>query len=322
MMFNIHSHTWDPEILDAVGVKPDRFATPIPSGTVVGTVERSISRALGFGKEVKVVSGGHDQPLGALGAGVVSPGRAMYATGTSECITPAFTEPIMNDDLFRNNICTYDYIMEGMYTTVAFSLTGGNILKWFRDQWGQEEVREAERTGKSPYELLLARIGTTPSSLLVLPYFTPTGTPYFDHDVYGAVLGLKLHTRREEVLRGLLEGVALEMRLNLEILARSGIRIDELRAIGGGAKSSIWTQLKADVLDKPITTVRVTEAACFAAAMLACAAVTGEPLTSLVNRWVTTGDVIEPTPYNAEIYRKRFETYRELYPALKKLPIR
>jgi xylulokinase len=244
----------------------------------------------------------------------------MYATGTSECITPAFTNPILSQDLLNNNICTYDYILEGMYTTVAFSLTGGNILKWFRDQWGHEEIAESERSGRDTYELLLSKIGRTPSPLLVLPYFTPTGTPYFDHDVYGAVLGLKLSTTREDVLRGLLEGVAFEMRLNLEILDRSGIHIDELRAIGGGAKSPIWTQLKADVLNKPITTVVVTEAACFAAAMLACSAVTDEPITSLVERWVQTGEVIEPISENAQRYAERFGAYRELYPTFKKLP--
>jgi xylulokinase len=280
----------------------------------------ALSQKLGMGKKVQIVTAGHDQPLGALGAGVVTPGNAMYATGTSECITPAFTDPILSEDLFNNNICTYDYILEGMYTTVAFSLTGGNILKWFRDQWGQEEAAESERTGRDTYELLLSKIGRSPSPLLVLPYFTPTGTPYFDHDVYGAVLGLKLSTTREDVLRGLLEGVAFEMRLNLDILDRSGIHIDELRAIGGGAKSPIWTQLKADVLDKPITTVVVTEAACFAAAMLACSGVTGEPVTSLVKRWVQTGEVVEPIPENARRYAERFGAYVELYPALKRLP--
>ncbi len=320
MMFNIQSHQWDSEILDAAGLDASRFAVPTASGNIVGSVDPSVARAFGMGPDVQVISAGHDQPLGALGAGVVKPGTAMYATGTSECITPAFTDPILSDDLFNNNICTYDYILEGMYTTVAFSLTGGNILKWFRDQWGQEEMREAERSGRDAYELLLAKIGRTPSPLLVLPYFTPTGTPYFDHDVYGAILGLKLTTTREDVLRGLLEGVAFEMRLNLEILDRSGIHIDELRAIGGGAKSPIWTQLKADILDKPITTVVVTEAACFAAAMLACAAITEEPLTSLVERWVQTGEVIKPIPENAKRYSERFETYRELYPAFKKLP--
>jgi xylulokinase len=273
-----------------------------------------------MGRDVQVVTAGHDQPLGALGAGVVKPGAAMYATGTSECITPAFPEPILSRDLFANNICTYDFILEGMYTTVAFSLTGGNILKWFRDQWGQQEIAESKASGRDAYELLLSKIGRTPSPLLVLPYFTPTGTPYFDHDVYGAVLGLKLSTTREDVLRGLLEGVAFEMRLNLEILDRSGIHIEELRAIGGGAKSPIWTQLKADILNKPITTVVVTEAACFAAAMLACSAVTEEPITSLVEKWVQTGEVIEPIPENAKRYTERFKAYTELYRTFKKLP--
>ncbi len=321
MMFDIRSHSWDSEILSAVGLDASKLARPAASGTLIGTVSPSVAKTLGMSGDVKVVSGGHDQPMGALGAGVVKPGKAMYATGTSECITPAFTDPILDEDLFTNNICTYDYILEGMYTTVAFSLTGGNILKWYRDQWGQEETRRAEKSGRDAYELLLEKIGRVPSPLLVLPYFTPTGTPYFDHDVYGAILGLKLTTTREDVLRGLLEGVAFEMKLNMEILARSGIHIDELRAIGGGAKSPIWTQLKADILNKPITTVRVTEAACFAAAMLACSTLTEEPITSLVGRWVQTGDVIEPNRENAERYSERFKTYREIYPVVKKLPI-
>lgn len=319
MMFNVLHHDWEEELLGSTGIRQSQLAIPVPSGTIIGSIKPDIARLLGFGQDVRVVTGGHDQPMGALGAGVVSPGTAMYATGTSECITPVFPNPIMSDELFENNICTYDYTIQGMYTTVAFSLTGGNILRWFRDEFGQQEVAEAQGTGNDAYELLLGKIGRYPSSLLVLPYFTPTGTPHFDADVYGAILGFHLGTRREEVLRGLLEGVAFEMRLNLEILYRSGIIIDELRAIGGGAKSPIWVQLKADVLNKPITTVRVTEAACFAAAMLACSALSGEPVPSLVNRWVKTGDVVEPSPENSGVYTGRFEAYRKLYPALKKI---
>ncbi len=322
MMFNIKKHVWDTEILDAVGTSPSRFAEPTPSGRMVGKIPLSIARSFGFADDVQVVSAGHDQPLGALGAGVISPQMAMYATGTSECIAPVFTDPILSEDLFTHNLCTYDYTLEGMYTTVAFSLTGGNILRWFRDVWGEGEMNEAERSGKDAYELLLQKIGKKPTNILVLPYFTPTGTPYFDPDVYGAILGLNLSTKREEVLRGLLEGVAFEMRLNLEILERSSIRIDELRAIGGGAKSRIWMQLKADVLNKPITTVRVTEAACFAAAMLACSALTEEPLPSLVNRWVKTEGVIKPLPENAQTYTERFKNYRKLYPTLKRIKIK
>jgi xylulokinase len=206
-----------------------------------------------------------------------------------------------------------------MYTTVAFSLTGGNLLKWFRDEWGEREVAEAARSGVSAYEVLLRQIGDKPSSLLVLPYFTPTGTPYFDARATGAILGLRLTTRRAEVLRALLEGVTFEMRLNLSILERSGVKIEELRAIGGGARSLIWTQLKADVLNKPITTVAVTEAGCLGVAMLARAADTGETLSDIVRTWVKTGAVVEPNAENAAYYQERFAVYVKLYPTLKEV---
>ena len=277
MMFNVKSHFWEPEILQSVGLSPSKLATPVPSGMVVGRISPVIASDLSFSGEVIVVSGGHNQPMVALGAGVIDPGMAMYATGTSECITPAFQEPVMSEALMWNNLCTYDHTISGMYTTVSFSLTGGNILRWFRDEWGRIEVP-------------------------------------------GAIFGLRLATKREQVLRSLLEGVAFEMKLNLEILAQSGIHIDELRPIGGGgAKSTPWIQLKADVLDIPMTKVQVTEAACFAGAMLAFSARTGEPIGSIVKRWVKTGRVIKPDRENADFYREQFERYKKLYPSLKEV---
>lgn len=319
MMFDVRGRRWDGGILRSVGVDETRLAAPVPSGAAVGTIPRSVSEGLGFEGEVLVAAGGHDQPMGALGAGVAEPGKAMYATGTSEAITPVFAEAVFNRDLMKCNICTYEYTLEGMYTTVAFSLTGGNILRWFRDQWAQAEVEEAARRGVDAYELILARMSPRPTKLLVLPYFTPSGTPYFDTETAGAILGLRLSTARGEVLRALLEGVTLEMRLNLDILRQAGIRVDELRAIGGGAKSRAWIQLKADVLDKPITTVQVTEAACLAGAMFACSARTGEPAASIAKRWVKTGPVIEPNPDNAAVYERKFASYLRLYPAVKAL---
>jgi len=319
MMFNVKSHGWDPEILDAVGIDPQQLAIPTPSGEKVGSIQKDVAESLGFSRGAIVTAGGHDQPMGALGAGVINPGMAMYATGTSECITPAFQEPVMSEALMQNNLCTYDYTIPGMYTTVSFSLTGGNILRWFRDEWGRMELLEAKRQGTDAYTLLLSQIGSSPSGLLVLPYFTPSGTPYFETELPGAIFGLRLSTKREQVLRALLEGVAFEMRLNMDILNRSGIHIKELRPIGGGAKSSVWVQLKADVLNTPMTTVQVTEAASLAGAMLACSAQTGEPVQSIVKRWVKTGDVIEPNRENAEFYGEQFDRYKKLYPSLKNM---
>jgi xylulokinase len=200
---------------------------------------------------------------------------------------------------------------------VAFSLTGGNILKWFRDQFGQKEVRQAKETGQNVYELLLGQIDERPSNLLVLPYFTPSGTPYFDARTKGAILGLRLSTTREDILRALLEGVALEMRLNLDILEKAGHKISELRAIGGGARSDIWNQLKADVLGKKITVMNVTEAGCLGVAMLAKAAHDQQNVAKIAQNWVSTVGYRQPDPTFSDVYRAKFYKYRELYAALK-----
>jgi xylulokinase len=109
------------------------------------------------------------------------------------------------------------------------------------------------------------------------------------------------------------------MRLNLDILEASGCRIRELRLIGGGAKSAAWSQLKADAIGKPVTTLNVTEAGCLGVAMLARCAVTSEDVRVLAKRWIRPVSRIEPQPDNAAVYEKRFVKYRELYPALRPL---
>ena len=109
----------------------------------------------------------------------------------------------------------------------------------------------------------------------------------------------------------------MEMRLNLEILQESNLAVQQLRAIGGGAKNRALVQLKADVLNRPITTLAVTEAGCLGVAMLACAAHTGTSPRELVNTWVKTGAAVEPDSHRAAYYGERFAAYRQLYPAMR-----
>ncbi len=316
MLFDVRKHEWSPEILSRIELDPSKLARPLASGTVAGKVPRWTASEMGLSEEAFVVTGGHDQSCGALGAGVASADRAVYSIGTVECITPAFASPVFSPELMENNLCTYDFTVPGMYTTVAYSLTGGNLLQWFRDEIGHLETQESEKSGISAYDLLIRSMPDEPTSLIALPYFTPSGTPYFDTRTRGAILGLRLSTKRSEILRALLEGVAFEMRLNLDILSRSGIPVKELVAIGGGAKNRKWLQLKADVLNRPISVAEVTEAGCMGAAMLARAADIGEDVASIARQWVRVGEVVEPNPENASIYDERFQDYLRLYPAI------
>ena len=317
MLFDVRRHEWHGAILDRIGLAPSKLARPLPSGSVAGELPEERARELGLADRALVVTGGHDQPCAALGAGVTEAGKAMYATGTVECIAPVFAEAIFDERLRHANLCTYDHTVPGRYFSVAFSLTGGNLLKWFRDEFGAAEVAEAQRSGANAYELLLASAAREPSSLMVLPYFTPSGTPYFDTATKGAILGLRLSTTRGEILRALLEGIAFEMRLNLDLLESAGCAVRELRAVGGGARSAFWTQLKSDVLGKPITVLDAPEGGCLGAAMLACAADTGEPAAAIAEKWVRIASTCAPRSDVSAFYRERFETYRRVYPAIR-----
>ncbi len=319
MLFDVNKHEWNREILDAVGLQNSQLAVPMKTGSVVGEIPADIAKKLGLNNGVKVVTGGHDQTVGALGAGVIEEGTAMYATGTVECICPVFSSIHKSPELEKNNLCCYDFTLDGKYTTVAYSLTGGNILQWFKNEFAEKEIAEAEKTDQNVYELLLSQIDKPPTELLVLPYFTPTGTPYFDANAKGAILGLQMTTKRSEIMKALLEGVALEMKLNLDIMEKSGMKINKLIATGGGAKSKTWTQIKANVLNKPITVIEVEEAGCFGAAMIACSAVTGIEVEKLVSQNKKEIMQIQPVQQQVECYNKKFETYKKIYPTIKSI---
>jgi xylulokinase len=317
MMFDVIKHQWSKDILETAGISVNKLAIPVAPGEITGTIGLETGSRIGFKNPVKIVAGGHDQTCAALGAGVIEPGMCMYATGTVECFCPLLEKPSFSDELQVNNLCCYDYTIKGKYTSVAYSLTGGNILRWMRDELGQTEISMAAETGQNPYTLLLDAMPQAPTELLVLPYFSATGTPYFDTRAKGAIIGLQLTTTKGEITRALLEGVAMEMKLNLQMMQKSGMKINTFIATGGGTRNKAWTQLKADVLNKKIIVHDVKEAGCYGAAMLAFSAVEKIPVEQLLKHSNTGNEIFSPDPVNVKFYDKKFETYRKLYPVLK-----
>jgi xylulokinase len=320
MLLDADRGAWSAQLLGIAGIDADRLARLVPSGAFVGEVGAKAAREFGLSKGVVAVSGGHDQPCGALGSGVVRPNVGMYATGTVECITPAFSRRVVHPKLLENNIACYPHVVQGLWVALTFNFTGGSLLRWFRDTFGAEERAAARKTGEDVYDLLVRKAPQEPTSLLLLPHFTATGTPHFDTQSKGVIAGLRLSTTRGEIIRAVLEGVTYEMALNVEILRECGASIDSLRAIGGGAKSRFWMQLKADLLGKPVSAMRVSEAACLGAAILAGTA-TGVYRSAAeaalgISRIQRT---YRPDPRRARIYRERLPLYRQLYPALREL---
>lgn len=316
MLFNVRTHQWSFEILNEIGLDSSKLATPLQSGSIAGEVSADAAQLLGLSADTQIVSGGHDQACNALGAGVTKEGVAMLATGTVECITAVFSQPIFNRKLRINNLCTYDYVIPDSYSSIAYHLTGGNILGWFANEFGYEEKEKANKSGENYYTLLLDQINLKPSNLIVLPYFTTSGTPYFDRKTKGIIYGLRLSTKKAEILQALLEGVAFEMRLNLEILDRSGYEINKFRAVGGGAKSTRWIQLKANILGRKIDILNTKETGCYGSSILAISAITGRKVNDIAEDWVRPVETITPDRNAQKKYLTRFSSYKKLYESL------
>jgi len=319
LLFNMTERRWDADILTAIGLRTDQLARPLPPGAIAGSVPSSLAQELGLAPGAIVVAGGHDQVCCAVGSGAITAGQASLTTGSVECVAVAFSEPTLHTTLREANLCTYSHALPGLHASLAYNLTGGNLLRWFRDELGLAERWEAERTGQDVYDLIFRELPEGPSSLMVLPYFTGSGTPYFDARTPGAILGLRFDTTRQEILLGLLEGLAYELRVNFELLRNAGIPIREVLAVGGGAKNRRWLQLKADILNQPIQVPKVTETGCLGGAILACAAKTGRAPEELVRQWIRVEETIQPHVERAGAYEKKLEDYRKCYVQLKEL---
>ena len=236
MAFDVIEKKWSPEILDKAGVDQTLLPQAYPSGTAVGKTLTGVGRELGFADNALVATGGHDQPCGALGAGVVKPGMAMNATGTSTSFCPAFDVPLLTDSMLENNYCCYPHVNPQQYVSIAFDLTGGLLLRWHRDVMCERERIAARESGRDVYEAIIEAASDNPRSLYFLPHFVGAGTPYPDSHSRGALVGLTIDTTKEDISRAVLDSINYEARVNIDRMNQSGCQIGEIRDRRRGPK--------------------------------------------------------------------------------------
>jgi xylulokinase len=316
-MVDLATGRWDVGILELLALDKARLSAIAPSGEAVGELSAELTAALGLQRRPVVVSGGHDQACGALGVGLTEAGLASVSTGTAEVVEVALASPVVSPPLYGGNISVYRHVVPGLYLAMTLNHSGGLALRWFRDAFCEPQVQRAAAEGLDAYDVILEGGADGPSGLLVLPHFSGAGTPTFDTASRGAILGLTFATTRADVARAIVEGLTYELRLNLDLLRAGGVAIDVLRAIGGGARSRPWLQLKADVTGIPVVTPQVTEAAALGAALLAGA---GAGLFASVpdaaQRFLRLTRTYTPDPARHAAYTRQYELYREVYPAV------
>jgi xylulokinase len=317
MLFDVNRLAWSEEMLTLAELDVERLSPTAPSGTVLGEIAPGIAQELGLARGAVAVVGGHDHPCGSVGCGAISEGVVMDATGTVECIALVSPKLVLGPELLDNNLPIAAHPIAGMYVVLAWSSVGGALLRWYRDNFARAEVQEAALTGQSVYDLILAQAVKGPSPVLVLPHFVGTGTPWLDPASKGAILGLDLSTSSGQIIKGILDSVTYEIKLSVDAMEAAGIVVREVRAMGGGARSELWLQTKADIWGKPVVAMDVSEAPCLGCAILAGVA-TGafSTVEAGIAQMVRTRRTYEPDFALHELYMAKAEIYGQVYPAL------
>jgi xylulokinase len=306
LCYDIARRQWSREIADAAGLDVDRLPAVAADGTVAGRIPEPAASALGLPPDVTVVVGGHDQAIGALGAGVLHPGQVMYSLGTTEALVSVL--PSVNPDLPRANIACYPHVIPGRYVALAGNQTGGRALQWLA---AMLQAAPGEAGVLDRVEAVAASFRDGP---LFLAHLAGSGSVINDPESAGIFYGLRFDTTRDELIGAVLEGITLEQAVAIETIAGAGMRVDELRAVGGGARSAAWLAMKADILGKPIVEVGVSDGPCLGAAILGAVA-TGRhaSLEEAVSRMVRTGTRHMPRLERRGWYAARLDAYRRLY---------
>jgi xylulokinase len=315
LFFDLRGQTWSAETLNYVGMAVEKLPGLAQAGAVVGTVSKQAAEDLGLQPNATVVIGAHDQCASATGAGVIRAGMAAYGLGTYICLAPIYDHVPPAAMMLKTRLNVEHHALPGLYISFYHNLTGGALLKWFRDTFAPMEKAAAQTSGGDVYDQLLSEMPAEPTDLMVLPHFAPTGPPHYDDKATGLIAGLTLETTRGEFIKGLLEGVTYYFRAGLDLMAEGGIEIRECRVTGGGARSDAWLQIKADILGRPLVRPKITEAGALGAAILAgvgCGVY--HSAEEAVGALVQVDRVFEPDARRHRLYTERFARYGLLYP--------
>lgn len=315
-LLDVYKKEWMPEAIAFTGVAESIFPKPVPGGSVIGTLSDAVADRLGINPGAKLIIGGHDQIMAALGSGAWAPGDVANGMGTTDCLTVVMDAERLDGQMLReNNFPVVPFSASDNYVTYAWNMSGGCIVKWFRDTLGKDIAGE-----KNAYDLLGTDAPDAPTGIIVLPFLGGGGTPYMDSTTPGVVAGLKLGTSRGKLFKAFLEGESCEMRINLETLEQAGIEVSKVITVGGGAKSGMWMQLRADLFSRPIELPEMSEAGLLASAML-CYVGIGlyNNIQEAQRALVRVTKAYHPQPGSAALYEKQYQRYKTLYQAVKEI---
>ncbi|MBR2465562.1 MAG: hypothetical protein IKB38_01335 [Clostridia bacterium] len=314
--FDVNALCFSDEILSPLGIEKSLFSEPKRAGSTVAPLKKDVCERLGLRSVPTLVLGSHDQVCTTLGAGALDSGDAVDGLGTVECITVLFDKADADVRMGMAGYPVVPFAKEGLFCTYMLNYSAGSSVNWIRKNImhgysGEEEDFFAYMEKNMPSE---------PSGLLTLPYLGGAATPYQDIDARGAVIGISTETTDAELYRSLLEGTAMEMRLNAEFVKDHGITLKSAVATGGGANSKSWIKIKADVQNIPIKVLRSSEGGLCGCAMLQATALgRARDLYEARDIFVKYAGNTLPDAARHASYEEQYQRYKKIYKAIKEI---
>jgi xylulokinase len=309
ILFDLKNRDWSSQVLQALDIPAGWLPKTFEGPEITGAITAQAAQATGLKTGTPIVAGGGDQAAQAVGVGAVQPGIVALTLGTSGVVFAPTSQPLIEPEGRLHAFC---HSVPGAWHLMGVMLSAAGSLRWYRDTLAPGV----------PYDRLLEPAGQVQAGsegLLFLPYLTGERTPHPDPLARGAFVGLTVRHNQAHLTRAVLEGVAFGLRDSMELIQKAGLgQIRQVRVSGGGARSPLWRQILADVMDTELVTVNTTEGAAFGAALLAGVG---------AGHWGTVAEscqavikILEgtqPQPLQVSRYRDLYPHYRNLYPALR-----
>ncbi len=314
--FDVHKETYLSPLLESLGLDEDKLPPILPCGVPAGTVCESAAKASGLSTGTTVTTGAMDQVCSAIGAGNVKSGIVTETTGTALVVGATAPEA---DPSCPGRITVYKHF-DGSFLYMPYCNTAGIVLKWFKDNFLEELTARARTENKGVYALvdeLAATSSPGSNGVTMLTHFAGKPAPGAIDGAKGVIFGLSLATKKKDVARALLEGVAYMLNEALLSLENAGVKVGEVRSLGGGSYSPLWGQIKADVCNKPFLRMKEAESTSLGAAVLGrCALDRSTDPHSLALSLASPRATFSPDGENRAVYEAGYRRYLSLYRAL------
>jgi xylulokinase len=303
---NLANRQWDSDILNALKMNPAWFPPVVESTAIAGRLKPEIAAHVGLPAGLPVIAGGGDNAAAAIGLGISASNlnRGSLSIGTSGVIFAPLEHPIPDPEGRVHLFCHAD----GGYHLLGVTLAAGGSLRWYRDTI-------APQIAFADLMQLAERSQPGARGVLFLPHLAGERSPHLDPETRGAWVNLALAHSQADLIRAVLEGVAFSLREALDII-HNITPMKQLLATGGGARSSVWLKILADILQTELIAPKAEEGAAYGAAILAMVGVgVYSNLEAAFQILPQAENVVQPQ--KNLIYESAFQKYQQLYEALK-----